>query len=123
MENNLSYFGKEIDLDIIKKVQDLDDFLRKKLKPDQLKQYEAYMKNFKSTQIRLSKKYMIEALDYLLKYTSESDLSPDVKKELISEIKKIKNEIDPPNYTLYIISVLLLIILLAILAFYFLKKK
>ena len=121
MEDNLSYFGKETN--IIQKAQELDDFFRKKLTPDQFKQYQTFMKSFKSTQERLSKKYMIEALDYLIKYTSESSLPPDVKIELISEIKKLKNEIDPPNYTLYIISALLLIILLAILAFFLLKKK
>ena len=121
MKNNLSYFGKETDKRT--KLNEFFNFLKEKLTAAQLNELEADgKKNFKTTQIKDSNEYIIEQLNYFLKYISESSLSQDLKNEIIIEIKKIKDVIDPPNYTLYIISAIVLLLII-LLAFFLLKKK
>ena len=80
-------------VDIQRKVQVFENLFRKKLTKNQ---YQEYMDDFKkrtaSTEKIFSVKWYIDGLNKDIKYISESSLSPDLKIELISELKKIKDE-------------------------------
>ena len=110
--------------DIQRKIKVFENLFRKKLTKDQYQKYMgAFNKKTKSTQKIFSVEWYIDGINFDLKYISESSLSPDLKIELINELKKIKDEFDTPkNYTLYIISAFVLLFII-LLAFFILKKK
>ena len=112
------------ELDIQRKVQVFENLIRKKLTKDQYREYMvAVKKRTASTYKIFSVKWYIDGLNEDIKLISESSLSPDLKIELINELKKIKDEFDTPkNYTLYIISAFVLLFII-LLAFFILKKK
>jgi hypothetical protein len=132
---NISYFGEKIDPSnpfII--LNDLFIELKKSLNKDDLREFQNFGQAFRFNNKKLSdiitvnskeeiKEIILAFIDYILKQTSESTtISPEGKKLIINKMKKLRDEIDPPNNTLYIISAIVLLLVL-LLAFLFFKKK